>query len=66
MRLRRDRSHGLLSRFRSGALGLAATVTTHDARLRNRVSLDYKLRQFLNKAHLDLSTRPLVVADHVR
>jgi asparagine synthase (glutamine-hydrolysing) len=49
-----DRIHGVLSRIPKPLLSaLAATATTMMPVSRNRVSLDYKLRQFLNNAHLD-------------
>jgi asparagine synthase (glutamine-hydrolysing) len=49
-----DRIHGLLSRIPRPLLaGLAKIVSNSMPVTRNRVSLDYKARQFLNNAHLD-------------
>jgi asparagine synthase (glutamine-hydrolysing) len=49
-----DRMHGLLSRIPQPLLSaLSKTVANVMPVTKNRVSLDYKLRQFLNNAHLD-------------
>jgi asparagine synthase (glutamine-hydrolysing) len=49
-----DRMHGLLSRIPPPLLSaLSKTVANVMPVTKNRVSLDYKLRQFLNNAHLD-------------
>ena len=49
-----DRLHGVLSRMPQPFLrGIARLVSAAMPVTRDRVSLDYKLRQFLNNAHLD-------------
>ncbi len=49
-----DRIHGMLSRMpRPFLAGVARIASIGMPVTRNRVSLDYKLRQFLNNAHLD-------------
>lgn len=49
-----DRLHGLLSRFPRPMLSaFAKTAETVMPVTRNKVSLDYKVRQFFNNAHLD-------------
>lgn len=49
-----DRIHGMLSRMPRPVLaGFAKIVASCVPVTRNRVSFDYKLRQFLNNAHLD-------------
>jgi asparagine synthase (glutamine-hydrolysing) len=49
-----DRMHGLLSRIPRPLLSAVSKVAANVMPVtKNRVSLDYKLRQFLNNAHLD-------------
>lgn len=49
-----DRIHGVLSRVPQPVLtGIARIVSAGMPVTRNRVSLDYKMRQFLNNAHQD-------------